>query len=184
MTTNERIMVKIYSAQGVIPFIQGTGPFLKPVSLLRSEFDILKKMGYSVEEVSGMSLQPIQPPIPKKSKVEQTTPEIKVEQTTPVESDVVVTEDEVNEVIEEAFEEEVISEEILEDGSEEELEEEVYEILQDDPDLSGDSFYTETFLEALTKAQCKSILDLRAIEYGDKANLSVLRKLVLETNPE
>ena len=83
--------------------------------------------------------------------------------------------------VEEILEVEEVTE--VEEPSETVDDEDVIEIPIDDEDLSGDAYYSDDFIETLTKAQCKKILDGREIKYTDKANLSVLRRLVIESNP-
>ena len=159
--------------RGRIPYI-GNGPVIKPIYISTEIYDTLVKMGYPVERVDTVV------PFVNKLKVEETEEvnteeEVLEEETTEeVELNEETTEEEKSE--EKTTEEEVLEEETSED------EEVVAEVVMDDPNYSAEAYYTEEFLA--TKAICKSILDARKAEYANNASLAILKKLVLESNPE
>lgn len=148
--------------RGRIPYI-GNGPVIKPIYISTEIYDTLVKMGYPVERVDTV--------VPFVNK-------LKVEETEVVNTDEEVLEEATEE--EKSEDEETTEDEVLEEATEDE--EVVAEVVMDDPNYSAEAYYTEEFLA--TKAICKSILDARKAEYANNASLAILKKLVLESNPE
>jgi len=168
--------------KGHIPQL-GLGPIRRPVLITEELCDHLIKLGYPVKIIETPSVNKIE----RKDTFVFTTPVVEeevIKTEEPVQPEVVVTEDAV-EVQEEPAVEEAVEEQPVIETEEEKVvvtEEEVEEILVDDPDLSAGAYYTEDFLSS--KALCKKILSNRQVQYEGSASLALLKKLVMESNPE
>lgn len=178
-----RIKVTI-NKKGHIPHL-GMGPIRRPVLITEELCNELIKLGYPVRVISNPSVKKIEKKdtfVPTPSPIVPTKVE-SVEEAKQ-ESEVVVTESTV-EVQEEPAVEEVVEEQPVIETEEEKVvvtEEENEEVLVDDPDLSAGAYYNEEFLSS--KALCKKILANRQIQYDSNASFALLKKLVLESNPE
>jgi len=187
----------IINKHGHIPGI-GNGPVLTPIYVLKSQYDLLKKLGYDIKVVKGNNLiGEVKAVIPPTNEVVEevvvsndNTPTIPVteegtdkviETITPSNDDVVEVEETIEEVVEETEEsedEEVIVEETIEEVVEETEE---VEIIEDDEELSAEAFYTMDFL---TGAKAETILTNRGVDFSECKNATAKKELVLETNPE
>jgi len=173
-----RVKVTI-NKKGHIPSL-GLGPIRRPILITEELCDQLIKLGYPVKIIKSPT---VIKPIDVKEEVE--TPTLSSELKTSEETEILVTEGaaEVQEPAEDEINKED-SESVIETVEEKvvDTEEEVEEILVDDPDLDAGAFYTEEFLTS--KALCKKILSNRQIQYESSASFNLLKKLVLESNPE
>jgi len=182
-----RIKVTI-NKRGHIPQL-GLGPIRRPVLITEELYNQLIKLGYPVRVIDNPSVKktidlketnvsafipPVVDKEPEQQQEEQK--EVVTEGTVEVHEEPAVSE----EVAQEEEEQPVIetNEEKVIDTDEEEVE----EILVDDPDLSAEAYYNEAFLSS--KALCKKILSARQVQYEDSASLGLLKKLVMESNPE
>jgi len=175
-----RVKVTI-NKKGHIPHL-GIGPIRRPVLITEELCNQLIKLGYPVRVIETPSV--------KKTIMEEIKPvfvapvvESTIDTKETVQPEAVVTEDTV-EVQEEPAVEAVEEQPVIETEEEKVVvtEEEVEEILVDDPDLSAGAYYTEDFLSS--KALCKKILSNRQVQYEGSASLALLKKLVMESNPE
>jgi len=175
-----RVKVTI-NKKGHIPQL-GLGPIRRPVLITEELCNHLIKLGYPVTIIENPSVKKIE----KKDVIVFTAPVVEdvIVDKEPVQPEVVVTETTV-EVQEEPAVEKVVEEQPVIETEEEKVvvtEEETEEILVDDPDLSAEAYYNEDFLSS--KALCKKILSNRQVQYEDSASFALLRKLVIESNPE
>lgn len=164
--------------RGNIPGV-GRGPFKIPIPLSQEKYESLVKLGYNVKIVSDL-LENV-----KKVKTPKIAEKTIVAEPIKVQDEIVKQEEVVVEVPHNSEEKEVEQEEIPEE--EVETTEEMVideELLYNNPDLdkADSSIYTEDFLTS--KNLCKKILNARLVQYEDNASFAVLKKLVLETNPE
>ena len=176
-----RVKVTI-NKRGHIPHL-GIGPIRRPILITEELYNHLTKLGYDINVIESTS---VKKKIEKRDVVVSTTPvveDVVVEQ--PVQQDEVVVAEPAVEVHEEPAVENVVEEQPVIETEEEKVvvtEEESEEILVDDPDLSAEAYYTEGFLSS--KALCKKILSKRQVQYEDNASFALLKKLVVESNPE
>lgn len=164
-----RVKVTI-NKRGYIPQL-GLGPIRRPVLITKELCDNLIKLGYPVKIVEKPTVVrniEKKDAVPAASVVEEVV--TKEVEDSNEELETVVTEDAV-EVQEEPAVDETVEEEVVEE-----------EILVNDPDLSAESYYEESFLTS--KALCKKILANRQVQYEDSASFSLLKKLVKNSNPE
>jgi len=161
-----RVKVTI-NKRGNIPSL-GPGPIRRPILITEELYQHLVALGYPVTVINP----PIKPviknaPVTKHDdEVTETVAEVQIEPAV--------------EAVAEAVTEEVVEDTVME---EEEIteSEEVVEIVENDPDLSAGSFYTEDFLTS--KALCKKILASREVQYDSNASWALLKQLVLDSNP-
>lgn len=166
--------------RGFIPGV-GNGPINRPISVKKSLYESLKKLGYPITVVSDPTT--VAKGITERVAITTPTPviptkEVKPEIVSPtieeiVENGDIIESDDTTTVVEDVVEE-VVEEEIVE--------EDVEEILVDDKDLSAGAYYNEAFLTS--KNICKKILDARVVQYADDASFANLKKAVMESNPE
>jgi len=178
-----RIKVTI-NKRGHIPQL-GLGPIRRPVLITEELYNHLTKLGYPVKIIENPSVKKTIDV--KETKIPDFIPPV-VEEEKPVQQQEEVVAENTVEVQEEPAVEEVVHEEeqpVIETDEEKVIvteEEEVEEILVDDPDLSAEAYYNETFLSS--KALCKKILSARQVQYEDSATFTLLKKLVMDSNPE
>lgn len=160
-----RVKVTI-NKRGNIPSL-GPGPIRRPILISEELCNQLITLGYPVKIIN-----PPAKPVIKKAPVTQHD-----------ENEVTETFAEVQVEPAEEVEETVIEEEVVEETVEEDVTEskEVVGILENDPDLSAGAFYTEEFLTS--KALCKKILASREVQYDSNASWTLLKQLVLDSNP-
>lgn len=168
MSNKEGRISVVISDNKRIPFV-GKGPITRPIKILRSQYEILKKLGYKVREVDEL----VKKPAPEeKHTIEEVV--INNEETTSEEEVVeTIEEDEVEEaLVEESAEtEEVINEE---DEAEEETNE---DLIDSEEDVTEEE---EIDIDTMTKREIKDELDKRGIEYNKNANLDKLKSLLME----
>lgn len=168
--------------RGKIPFI-GNGPVLKPIYIPTEVYENLIKLGYPVEKVETVSANAVtKKSEPKAVKINSTVSKEEVLERIGSDKVEEKKEEEKVEVPETKVEEAVATTEpeVIKEIDEETGEEE--EILVNDPNFSAGAYYEEKFLKK--KDICKAILDAREIEYSTEASLAMLKKLVLESNPD
>jgi len=185
-----RVKVTI-NKKGHIPQL-GIGPIRRPILITKELCNSLIKLGYPVTIIQpSIDIKPNEKKdvvsiTAKKNvldlKIEQPKKEIEKEF-----NNTIVTENiaEVKEKPAETTiveEEQLVAKEIIEEKEEITNTDEVEEILIDDLDLSAESFYTEKFLTS--KVICKKILSNRQVQYEDGSSFVLLKKLVIDTNPE
>lgn len=168
----KKILIK---KSGVIPFVGRRGPILRPIKVCDTVYENLKKLGYPVELVEDCSpkntvtyIKREEPVVVIKNSSQKVDEPVEKEETVVVEEVPVevVDNDQVPEVVENTVIEEVP----------------VIEIIENDPDISATSYYTMDFLT--NKAVCRKILDARSVTYDEDASFSMLKKLVMQSNPE
>ena len=171
-----RVKVTI-NKKGYIPSL-GQGPIRRPILINESLYKQLVALGYPVRVISS----PIKPIIKKEEETPVVPP---IVDDTIIEEEVTETSTEVVDEESPVVEEEVTEEKVVDETLEEETtesEDATEEVLEDDPDLSAEAFYTEEFLTS--KNLCKKILSNRGIQYDKNASWGLLKQLVLESNPE
>lgn len=165
-------MIKItINTTRYIPYINRKGPILHPVLVAPNVYEALENLGFPIkvipmEETKVVITKKAEPEVIIKNKQEPVIEPVAVE-----------------EIIEEEPIDESVETEEVPYSIEETIEieqAEVIEIIENDADLSADSYYTEDFLTS--KAMCKKILDNRNIQYESSASFARLKELVLESN--
>jgi len=164
------------SNRGHIPGM-GNGPFMRPLAISETQYKSLVKLGYKVKIVedllakakvitSSQSVK-IEKPI-----IEEKLPEPKKEE--------IVKKEKTSKIESKPKEDELAVEEVIEEKVDDVQEDEDV-VLIDDPDLSAEAYYNREFLTS--KNICKKILNARMVQYETSASITMLRKLVLDSNP-
>lgn len=164
-----KVKVRILK-DGFIPGI-GRGPIWNPIYLSNEKYNQLKSLGFEMEIVNDfrpMETEVEETKVEVETPVVETKPEVEIKE---IEKEIIKKEKE--KVINEA------TETVVADTDEEV---EVIEIIENDPDISADSYYTEDFLKS--KNICKKILAERKVQYKNDDSFKNLINRVLETNPE
>jgi len=185
-----RVKVTI-NKKGHIPQL-GIGPIRRPILITKELCNSLIKLGYPVTIIQpSIDIKPNEKKdvvsiTAKKNvldlKIEQPKKEIEKESNTTIVTENIAEVKEKPAVTTIVEEEQLVAKEIIEEKEEITNTDEVEEILIDDLDLSAESFYTEKFLTS--KVICKKILSNRQVQYEDGSSFVLLKKLVIDTNPE
>jgi len=171
------------SNRGHIPGM-GNGPFMRPLAISETQYKSLVKLGYKVKIVedllakakvitSSQSIK-IEKPIIKEEKL----PETKKEEI--VKKEEIIKKEKTSKKESKPKEDELAVEEVIEEKVDDVQEDEDV-VLIDDPDLSAEAYYNREFLTS--KNICKKILNARMVQYETSASITMLRKLVLDSNP-
>lgn len=165
---SDYVTVKIHTFK-MIPLIGGRGPILTPIRITRSNYNELINLGFEVELVDEVKLEPIEPSVKEDATI--------IEKEEITELEIAINEDATEEEITESTEEELETVE----STEEETVESDEEITLNDEELSANAYYEAAFL---TRKKAVTILENREIEFNSKASAGDLVQMVLDTNPQ
>jgi hypothetical protein len=168
---SDRVKVKIFK-DGYIPGI-GSGPIRIPTYISREKYERLLKLGFNVILVEEPKVK-----IPEKLINNTSNTKNETKEVTPVVEEPKVVEEKTVEIVTPV--EVTTTEEVTETPTETE-EEAPNEEVSTEEKVVNDRAYAESTLTS--RNICKKILNNRKIQFDDDASLSILKKLVLDTNP-